>query len=352
MSLIRKIASKYFKIRERQNIVNAHHDVLKLDKENIADMRKHGFSFSESKLYDLKNNDYHKYISTYEAYAPRLKKNPYFIISDDKYLFWLVFGKYFDTPECVALIQEGEVCSLGEYAVNNENLYSFVLENKGMVVKDRQGYDGFDVYVFKESEGKLIYKGKPVEKCEFDNIIKKFSKGLIQQRVEQGEFENNLFKESVNTIRVITMRKKDSHEHEVVAALQRIGTKKSMPVDNFNQGGGSAIIDIQTGTVGSMTCMDSFDETGKRIFYDVHPDSGTTIKGAVIPGWQLIKETLVEKTKKLPFFDFIAWDVVLRNDGITVIETNMKSSLNLFQVHGGMKNVFLGKKYMEKGYIK
>ncbi|MBR3933209.1 MAG: hypothetical protein IKJ68_04810 [Clostridia bacterium] len=359
MGALRRLFSKKLRdiIKEKQKkqiknqVVNAHHDVSKFAESNVADMRKYGFSFSESGVFNLKENDYREYISTYEAYKPRLKSSPYVMISDDKYLFSLVYGKYIDTPKAYALIQDGIVVDLSGKKLDNSNLYDFLLANNGMVIKDRSGCDGFGVYVFNVNGDKITYKNQVINRNELENIIKKFKNGLVQSKVEQGDFENSIYSGSVNTIRVISMRKKNSYEHEVVAALQRIGTKKSMPVDNFNQGGGSALIDIETGEIGSMTCLDSYDDSGKRVFYDIHPDSGSKINGLLIPNWDSIKQTIIDVTRVLPFFEYIAWDIVLKNDGIAVIETNMKSSLNVFQVHGGMRNSFLGQKYREKGYL-
>lgn len=352
MKILRKYLLQFRKNRIRKKVINSKHDVLELNRKNIVDMRKHNFSFSESSIYDLKSNDYREYINTFEAYAPRLSNSPYFVISDDKYLFSVVFEKYINTPKTLALIQNGEIVSLGNERVSNLNLYDLFLQNGGGVIKDRGGCDGFNVYVFSVVGEQLFYKETSVDRKELEKIVKKFSRGMVQDKLGQGEFENNIYNKSINTIRVITMRKENSYEHEIVGALQRIGTKKSMPVDNFNQGGGSALIDIESGELGSMTCINSFDEKGKRIYYDTHPDSGAKIKGQVIPNWEFIKSSLIEVTRKLPFFEYIAWDVVLQDDGIAVIETNMKSSLNVFQVHGGMRNSLIGEKYREKGYIK
>ena len=57
-------------------------------------------------------------------------------------------------------------------------------------------------------------------------------------------------------------------------------------------------------------------------------------------------------TNKLPFFEYIAWDIVIKEEGIALIETNMKSRLDLFQAHRGMRNESLGQKYREQGYIR
>ena len=110
MSKIISFLKKKIKDRKllkiRSNIVNSHHDVNEYDEKKLADYRKMGFSFSESSLFDLKNNDWRDYISTWESYQPRLIDNSNFIISDDKYLFSLVFGNYVRTPKTICLIKK------------------------------------------------------------------------------------------------------------------------------------------------------------------------------------------------------------------------------------------------------
>lgn len=120
----------------------------------------------------------------------------------------------------------------------------------------------------------------------------------------------------------------------------------------FSQGGGSALIDLETGQLSAMTLLDSFDDKGERIFYEKHPDTNSQIKGLFIPNWDSIKQELINITRMLPVYNFVAWDIALTPKGIAVIETNMKSSLRVFQVHGGMRNKLLGRKYKEYGYIK
>lgn len=350
LGFLKKKYRKYCDKKIKEYIINLHHDVTKYG-DNIFDARKYDFSLTESNIYKLNNDNYKEYITTWESYQPRMKQTPYFVISDDKYVFSMIFGKYIDVPKSYGLIRSGHIIPLEE-EIDIDNLYEFLLSKNGGVIKDRCGSDGFGIYVLKVVDGKLTYKDKEVTEDEVKKFVSEFKTGIIQSNMIQGSFENEIFDKSINTVRVVSMKKKDGDCHEIVAALQRIGTNRSAPVDNFNQGGGSALINIETGEMGSMTWIDSFDENGKRIFYDVHPDTGSQIKGRVVPRWNEVKEKIEDVTRKLPFFGYIAWDIVIKDDGIALIETNMKSSLNVFQVHGGMRNSYLGQKYREHGFIK
>lgn len=350
LGFLKKAYKKYQNKKFKEHIINQHHDVAGYGSD-VFDAKKYDFSLTESNVYKLNSQNYKEYITTWEAYQPRVCENKYFLMSDDKYIFSMTFGNYIEVPQTYALIQNGDIVSIFD-KITIDNVYDYILNKKGAVIKDRCGYDGFGIYVLNEIDGELFYKDKKVDKQQILEYIKGFKTGIIQGKLEQSYFENEMFDKSINTVRVVSMRKKNDDSHEIVAAVQRIGTSRSAPVDNFAQGGGSALVDIETGEIGSMTCIDSFDEKGNRIFYDVHPDSGAQIKGRVIPYWQEIKEKVTDVTKKLPFFEYIAWDIVIKDDGIALIETNMKSSLNVFQVHGGMRNSYFGQKYREHGYIK
>ena len=355
LSGLKKMMVDFYHARQtramREMIVNKHHDVSQIDNEEIHDFRKEGFSLAESSVYKLSSANYHDYITTWESYQPRLINNPYFPVSDDKYLFYLVFSHFIKTPKVYALVRNGKVFWLDKEHEGVE-LGVFFLSKGGGVIKDRGGCDGFGVYVFTVSDdGQLSYRESPVTKEQLDKIVSDCKDGMIQERMEQGSFENEIYDKSVNTIRIVTMKKKGGEEHEIVAALQRVGNDKSRPVDNFNQGGGSCLINVETGKIGPMKSMLYKDAEGDFLELDSHPDSGTMIRGRIIPNWQKIKNQIVDLTRKLPFFECIAWDVVLQDDGIAVIETNMKSSLNVFQIHQPMRNTLLGEKYREHGWL-
>lgn len=349
-----KLAKKvynYQKIRQkRKSMINLKEEENKINYKKTADLRKKGFSPLESYCYDLKLNDYREYISTWEAYQPRIMYNPYFKISDDKYLFSLVFGKYIKVPKTLALIENGKIIDVNSEKMNIDSLYK-ILKTKEIIIKDRYGKNGENVYLIKNINNIIYCKNKILTKEGIYEIIRKFSHGIIQEKIEQGDFENEIFDKSINTIRIISIPKKDSNEHEIIGAVQRIAKNEITPVDNFHRGGISALIDINTGIIGKAASLYDVDNDGNHIFYEKHPDTGGKIEGKIIPNWEKLKKFVSEITIKLPFWKFIAWDFVVQNQGFALLEINMKSELNVFQVHGGIRNSLIGKKYRENGWL-
>ena len=349
--LFRRIQARRRTAAMRDYVVNTKHSVLQLD-PSVRDFRKQGFSLTESKLLSLgKGNDFRDYISTWEAYQPRLLNNDYFCLSDDKYLFSLVFRRFIDTPKTVCLIQKGKMIPLEKDLTDVDGLIRWIHENGGCVIKDRCGCDGFDVFVISTENGGMSYRNEPLGKDDLVRIIDKMPNGIIQERARQGAYASGFYPGSINTLRIVSIRPEGETRHEIVGALQRIGTDASAPVDNFSQGGLTALIDLESGVLGKASSGDYFDRDGKRIFLSKHPDTGAQIEGVAVPNWKEIKEKIVEVTEQLPFFEYIAWDLVVQDHGVSVLETNMKSSLNIFQVHGGARNALLGQTYRKHGWL-
>ena len=349
--IIKQIIRNRGKKKDKINVLSSSHQVMVYKVGKEFDYKKHGFSLYESVLFNLNKNDYHEYISTWEAYQPRYNLSEYHKISDDKYLFSIVFGKYIETPVSYGLINDGIIEPLSP-ELQKDCLYDFLIKKSGGVIKDRFGYNGYNIYVFKVIDNYLFYRDKQISKTDLDEIVLNFNRGLIQSIITQGAFENSIYNKSINTIRLITIKKEGTVEHEAVCAVQRIGSDRCAPVDNFSQGGYSSLINLETGELGPITSPMSKDAEMNQIFYDKHPDNGIQVKGKIIPNWQNIKQQVVDLTRKIPFYNYVAWDIVLKDDGIAVIEINMKSSLCVVQVHGGMRNTKMGEAYKRMHYLK
>ena len=85
--------------------------------------------------------------------------------------------------------------------------------------------------------------------------------------------------------------------------------------------------------------------------YDFHPDSGKPIKGVKIPYWEGIKKQILEVCKKVPYMDFIAWDLLITDKEVCVIEANTSSGVNILQLWGGQKKGELGEFFRNYGVI-
>ncbi len=165
--------------------------------------------------------------------------------------------------------------------------------------------------------------------------------------MKQHQYSDDIYDKTVNTIRLITLRDIHTHQFKIFFAVQRIGTSATIPVDNGSRGGLVAKIDLDTGILSEARCLHN------RNVYKVHPDSGASIEGAQIPNWEKIKKQMLELANKMPYMHFIAWDILIMEDGeICIIEANTSSGVNIIQLWGGQRNGELGDFYRYHGVIK
>ena len=128
---------------------------------------------------------------------------------------------------------------------------------------------------------------------------------LVEEVVVQDDTMAMLSSGSVNTIRVITILNGD--KVSFVAGCVRMGQGGNV-VDNFNSGGISSMLDVNTGTL--MT--DGYDKF--RSNFVKHPDTGTVIKGFKIPMWDEARAMVAEAAKEVPQIRYVGWDVAISKE--------------------------------------
>lgn len=311
-------------------------------KETRYFSKKFGFSVDEFYTYQLRKENVNNYISMADSYLPAFENNEDFkVVSNNKIIFPYVFGSYFNVAKNIALVDKGNLICLNDSTFSIETIEEYVKCNP-IIIKPYDGSDGKNIYSICLENGEIKINGRTLEKHSIYSFFSKLDGYVIQNKLKNHAYSFDIFPGSLNTIRVITACASNSYKHQIVCATHRFGTKLSAPADNFSKGGLSALIDINSGVLGKATGAKTIKD-GKRIFYSQHPDTGVQIEGITVPFWEEIKRLLIEFSVKLPVYKFIAWDIVVASDSkIYVLETNMKSSLDLFQVHHGFKNSLLG----------
>ena len=331
-NLIRSLKER----RRRNFLIRQNKYCFKLNKREMNICKKMGFSYSDYGMFRYNGEPIDNYIPTLDSYVPRFNNGIFCEISDNKLLFPYILEKYFVVAKNYAVIQKGKIIAIGDSNFDERNYLSF-LKKHSLIIKPMDGYDGLSINKLEYNNGNLVLNGEIIDEEYLREFFSKKDGFIIQEALKQDSFFENLYNKSINTIRIVSARTSSELSHEIIIAVQRIGTKESMPADNFSKGGLSSLIDIKTGKLSKATGAKSIIDN-KRVFFSNHPDTNSQIEGLVIPKWELIKESIINFTKCFPFFNYIAWDICLNNNGDPmVIETNMKSSLGLFQVHGGLK---------------
>lgn len=310
-----------------------------------------GFTVNEYVWFKLGHNDYKDYISELERMKSREINGKYKIILDDKLVFEEVFQKYVRVPRNYAWVNNGTIYPLHNEQIPNDNIVPFLHKVGKSILKwtDRGG--GLGTYFFDAQQGEIWVNGENYSEDQITNIFKRNGSAILCEFIEQSDFSASLFPYATNTMRVVCAKKKGESNYEVIDAVQRIGCTASIPVDNAHNGGLACRIDLETGKLGYGIARLGKKEN-RMIPYTKHPDTGEEFYGKVIPDWEGIKNQMIDLTGKIPYLNFVAWDVLLTKDGLCIIEGNASTGCRIFQMESGIRDGKIADIYRSYNIIK
>lgn len=294
------------------------------------------FSVNEYFWYNFKENDYREYISEYERRKGRDINGEYKIVLDNKIIFEEFFKDYIKVPSNYAYISNKNIYPLHDFDISNKKIIEFIKNKKIVVLKILKGCEGKGVYIVKYLNNKFFINEEKITSKSLVEFILNSDDSIICEYMTQSKFENEIFDKSTNTIRIVCAKAKNEKYAHVIKAVQRIGCNASIPVDNLSAGGFASEINLETGELGF--AIQKYRKDNKIVKYEKHPDTTSQIKGKVIPNWETIKNQIEELTNRVPYFKLIAWDVLLTDDGICIIEGNASSGCAPFQLEHGIRN--------------
>lgn len=297
-------------------------------------------------LYDFKHVDKKDYLSEFDWYRSRYINDPFDFAFNNKVVCYELLKDHLKFSKNHFIINKGILYDFETGPVSEEAVYDKLVEEGSLFIKPFDKGKGNGVHRFGYEDGKIDIDGKEYDKAGFIDFVKDLDGYIICETIKQHSYSDKLYDKTTNTIRFITMRDTETHEMKLFFAVQRIGTSETIPVDNGSKGGLVAKIDLETGELSEAKCLQKLGS------WEIHPDSGNPIKGVRIPGWENIKREVLDVCKKIPYMDFIAWDLLVTEDGFSVIEANTSSGVNIIQLWGGQKNGELGDFFRHYNVIK
>ncbi|MDR8018910.1 sugar-transfer associated ATP-grasp domain-containing protein [Nesterenkonia aerolata] len=300
---------------------------------------RRGFLSRSVTLYDLEHNDPRDYISDVQRYTrtkymvhPDLQE-----ILDNKFSFFLLMnqlGLDSDTVSLLGLYSRGAVHVFphDDRVPLQEFLDARVEVGSRIFIKPVQGAEGRWVRAIRRTPEGYVMNGEPTEVSEIRAWIERLKRPMLfEAAVAQAPEQAALNPQSTNTIRILTMPDLSrGKEPFILTAVQRIGTAQSNHVDNWTQGGLSAEIDVETGTLSRAAQL---PEDRTPVWFTHHPDSGARIKGAQVPHWKATKAMILDAAKRLSFMEYVGWDIIISPNGPVILEANINSGMNVLQVH-------------------
>jgi hypothetical protein len=292
-----------------------------------------GFFSASHVLYRLNQNDYKLYLNDWQENYRSKFINQHTIYIDNKILFPQLMLPYIQMTEEPFLIMNGKLSALGkkrDYS-DIDGLLLDIKKNGPKVFKPIDGASGNGIIKISFIDSWWQVNQKKIDETSCRKIIGNLSDYLVSDFITQGEYSKSIYPKSVNTVRMLTMLDPLTKQAFIAAAAHRIGNNTSYPVDNCAAGGFTAYIEPETGTMGKAT---STVLKGKTLAWHTnHPDTGAPIEGVIIPNWANVRNTVLQMATSLQFIPYIGWDIVITDDGFTIIEANDGPDIKLHQVH-------------------
>jgi Sugar-transfer associated ATP-grasp len=295
---------------------------------------REGFFSISYHYYDLGKNSTNGYVTDYQRYVrgPLINREFSFFLNNKMAFHALLnpFPQY--QVALVGAIEGGRILDAELAPVSDQWLWDQLRQRGRLVAKPVRGAAGEGI-TFLKSEGCGVQVGRESgHPGELLGRVKRLGDGIITEFVAQHPLVASFFPKTTNTVRVLTLRDVDNGRPFVAAAILRVGTERSYPVDNWEKGGISASIDIATGRLGTAV---KFDPAGKELRrFAAHPETGVRIEGVQLPFWSQVRDGLLEVCRTVPFLRYIGWDVIVTEHGFKILEGNSYSGVSSIQVHG------------------
>lgn len=208
-------------------------------------------------------------------------------------------------------------------------------EGKDLFCKIIDGECGKGIFKISIKNGIIIEDNKQVCVEQLDKTLRE-NQYLVQTSIDQHPVLASLHEQSINSIRLVTVRSLKDGIIRVFPSILRIGTGNSI-VDNTSQGGICVGINTETGKLNKY----GFYKPQFGLCTTTHPDSNIEFDGFQIPFWEEAKKQAIYFHSMLPGMHSVGWDVAITKEGPVFIEGNDNWEINGPQIcHGGLKHLF------------
>ena len=249
---------------------------------------------------------------TDSRYWPYENNKPKFAITlTDKYVQKaLVQGFGLPTPKLLATTGRNFEIT------DKESLSRFLTGcTDDIVIKPASSSGGNRILVLSKTAEGFDCSGKEISIQEiWDHLQVNWERGaLIEKRISNVKEVDELYPESLNTFRVVTIKTLDGEWHSPACAL-KLGRGGSN-VDNLAAGG------IQVSFDSTGTSCSAYDHVA-HCEITHHPDTNAGLLGIKLDCYRTVIDLGMRASRKFGFLGTIGWDIAMTDHGAMIIEGN------------------------------
>lgn len=212
------------------------------------------------------------------------------------------------------------------HSLNLKDAFRILDPDVEYIVKPSLTYGGSNIGICKRQNESMLFNGTS---CSFENFAKRYGDDfIIQEKIVQSDITGQIHPESLNTLRLVTLRW--HNEIHYLTGFLRTGSGSSVN-DNATTGGTSVGVN-DNGILNNY----AVDITGKVLF--THPTSGFDFKkNAVrIPNFERFKEFVINLHTDILHHNLVSWDIAVGADHLPVfIEHNFAGQFWIYQFAAG-----------------
>jgi len=297
-----------------------------------------GFTEAEYVLYDLAHNDPGDYISMQERWRLEPLNGKYARMLGRKLQFERSFAPYVHVPHVYCWIRDGRLINMDDPA-SDFDVCGVLREQGALIAKPTQSKGGgTGVFAVCASDRGFVLDQDVYPEEHFLKRLLALEDYMLVEQIRQHPYAENVYPFSGNTIRIVTGMRRDRRAVDLLFAFHRFGSRRSEPTDSASRGGFFAQIDEASGICGKASSILSPDAE-----FSKHPETGAAIEGLQVPGWETLVRELKAVHLHMPYYELLAWDVMLdKNEMPWVIEINRGTDL-IFQVNHPMRKEKMGR---------
>lgn len=298
---------------------------------------RHGFLKNTVEVCGITKENYKDFISDREYRLAHQINGAYSSIIDNKLWLPLLLNK-FDKfiPTYFYLFSNGVAYDMVHNRVALIDEVLLLIRKKGRVAcKHTHSSLGIGFLAISYEEDGYKINDNSVSESDLINTLGKLDQYILTEYVIQHEYSNKIAPNSLNTIRLQTVKSSFDRPAKIVRAFHRFGANGSV-VDNLAAGCGGILsyVDPDKGVLKGVGVVNK-GNTVQCVEDLSHPNSGVRLKGLQIPNYSFIKDTILEIVDQNPYLKYVGWDIAVTENSFKIIEANSLTTLSTIQQKSG-----------------